>query len=278
MPGRLYLYVSFFQECSLVATQKSFSARRHPKWDAAANTSEHGNGVFLVEGPASNWIIVSDESGFILIDGGYPGDINNVLASIRRLGLAPAAAKAMLITHGHSDHTGSAAFFARTFGTPVFCSAEEVAQLTGKVKYQVTLPMVLRRAGDLKILRWMVHAITAGGMKTNDVQSVKVFDSVTLSSLPGSPVAIHLPGHTPGHTAFLLPKADAIVSGDALVTGHAISRHTGPQLLDPMFHHRADEVQESLEMLAGVSASVILPGHGAAVHGAMADIVTAARK
>ena len=250
---------------------------RHPKWNVADHITEPSPGVFFVEGPASNWVIVTDAGGYLLVDGGYPKDVDHVLASLRHLALAPAAAKAMLITHGHSDHTGSAGFFSRTFGTPVYCSTEEVSQLTGQVKHQVTLPVVLARIRDSKVGRWMVHAILAGGLKTNDVQAVRTFDEETLRSLPGAPVAVPLPGHTPGHTAYLFPAAAAIATGDALVTGHAISDHTGPQLLDPMFHHRVSEVLDSLEVLAGVTASIVLPGHGPVVRGAMADIVSAAR-
>ena len=92
------------------------------KHQTPARTSEPSPGVFFVQGPASNWIVVRDETGFLLIDSGYPSDRPLVLESIRHLGLRPADAKAMLITHGHVDHTGSAAYFSETYGTPILCA------------------------------------------------------------------------------------------------------------------------------------------------------------
>lgn len=252
--------------------------RRKPVWNAAANTTEHGNGTFLVQGPASNWVIVRDGEDFILIDSGYPDDAVRVLDSIRSLGLEPASAKALLITHGHADHTGAARLFSTAFGTPVYCAAAEIPQLAGRVKHQVTFPQVLPRVHQHGILAWMLHAISAGGLKTNDIQAAQAFDADVLKALPGSPVAVPTPGHTPGHTSFYLPGTKVLATGDCLVTGHPISCHDGPQLLDPMYHHRPDEVPVTLDALAGFDASTVLPGHGAAVHGAMADIISAAKK
>lgn len=75
-------------------------------WSPAGGVSEQAPDVYFVEGPASNWIVARDQTGFILIDSGYPADRPLVLESIRHLGLNPAGARAVLITHGHVDHTG----------------------------------------------------------------------------------------------------------------------------------------------------------------------------
>lgn len=74
--------------------------------------------------------------------------------------------------------------------------------------------------------------------------------------------------------AFLLPSAHAVVTGDALVTGHPLSRNTGVvQMLHPMFHSRPDEVREALGCLTDVDASLILPGHRPALRMRLADAV-----
>jgi hypothetical protein len=57
-------------------------------WQPASHVSEPAPGVFHVQGPASNWIVVRDLTGFMLIDSGYPADRPLVLASIRHLGTA----------------------------------------------------------------------------------------------------------------------------------------------------------------------------------------------
>jgi glyoxylase-like metal-dependent hydrolase (beta-lactamase superfamily II) len=229
--------------------------------------------VHFVEGPASNWIIVCEGADFILIDGGYPGDLGHVLASIRRLGLEPAEAKAMLITHGHVDHAGSAAHFSREYGTPILCSPEEMAHVRGQEKHQVTLGQVLRRAWRPRVLRWMMHVIRAGALTAEPATEARAWGAGELQALPGSPRAVLVAGHTPGHTAFVLPNARAVVTGDALVTGHPLSKKSGVQMLHPMFHSRPDAVAEAVRCLAGVDASWILPGHGAALRESIGDAI-----
>jgi glyoxylase-like metal-dependent hydrolase (beta-lactamase superfamily II) len=234
-------------------------------WDPATSLSEQAPGVYFAEGPASNWMVVRDGKGFILIDSGYPGDRRHVLASLRYLGLEPAHAMALLVTHGHVDHTGSAAFFSESFGTPVLCARGELAHVQGKEKHQVTLGQVLIRAWRPRVFRWMVHAIRAGALASRPATRAEAWDAATLRALPGRPVAISLPGHTPGNAAILLPEAGAIAVGDSFVSGHPISRTSGPQMLHSMYHSDPDAAHAALRNLAGVDASVVLPGHGPAL-------------
>ena len=152
--------------------------------------SEPAPGVHFVEGPASNWIVVREGDGFLLIDGGYPADRDLVLDSIRQLGLEPADAQAMLITHGHVDHTGSAAYFSRTFGTPILCSPEELAHVQGKEKHQVTIGQVLLRIWRPKVLRWMVHVIKAKALQAEPAVQAEAWTEQRLAGLPGSPRAM----------------------------------------------------------------------------------------
>jgi len=210
--------------------------------------------------------VVRDHSGFILIDSGYPADRDLVLGSIRSLGLDPADARAVLITHGHVDHTGSAAHFSEAFGTPVLCAPEELAHVQGKEKHQVTFGQVLARAWRPRVFRWMVHVIKAKALQAQPTTRAEAWDAERLRSLPGRPEAILLPGHTPGNAAILLPEAKAIAVGDSFVTAHPISRTKGPQMLHRMYHSTPGAALAVTHGLDGVDASVILPGHGPALH------------
>lgn len=240
-------------------------------WNPETNVSEPAPGVYFVEGPASNWTVVRAGSDFILVDSGYPGDREHVLASLRSLGLEPAAAAALLLTHGHVDHTGSAAFFSESFGTPVLCAPEELAHVRGQEKHQVTFGQVLCRAWRPRVLRWMVHVIQAGALSAKPATRAEAWDTATLRALPGHPVAISLPGHTPGNAALFFPAAGAIAVGDSFVTGHPISPESGPQMLHAMYHSDPAGAFAALRNLAGMEASVILPGHGPALHKPLAD-------
>ena len=76
--------------------------------------------VHLARTPLVNWTLVSDESGVLLIDAGYPGDRDDVLSSLNRLGFGPADVRAIVLTHAHIDHLGLAIWFAHVHRTPVY--------------------------------------------------------------------------------------------------------------------------------------------------------------
>jgi len=238
---------------------------------------ETAPGVYFVEGPASNWIVVRDHSGFMLIDSGYPADRELVLGSIRELGLEPPEAKAVLITHGHVDHTGSAAYFSEAFGTPVLCSPEELAHVQGREKHQVTFGQVLVRAWRPRVFRWMLHVIKAKALQAQPATRAEAWDAHRLRNLPGAPEAVLLPGHTPGNAAILLPASGAIAVGDSFVTGHPISRTAGPQMLHRMYHSDTAAALAATTRLDSVRASVILPGHGPALHMPLAEALAELR-
>jgi glyoxylase-like metal-dependent hydrolase (beta-lactamase superfamily II) len=246
-------------------------------WNLASRISQPSPGVFFVEGPASNWLVVRDETGFMLIDSGYPSDRPLVLESIRHLGLRPADARAMLITHGHVDHTGSAAYFSEAYGTAILCAPEELDHVQGREKHQVTFAQVIVRAWRPRVFRWMVQVIRAGALKAKPATRAKAWSMETLKNLPGRPEAILLPGHTPGNAAILLPRAGAIAVGDSFVTGHPLSRKDGPQMLHPMYHTDPAMALAATRRLDGIDASVVLPGHGSASHMSLADALAALR-
>jgi glyoxylase-like metal-dependent hydrolase (beta-lactamase superfamily II) len=241
------------------------------EWQASSSTSEPSPGVFFIEGPASNWIVVRDGTGFLIIDSGYPSDRPLVLESIRQLGLRPSDARAMLITHGHVDHTGSAAYFSETYGTPVLCAPEELAHVQGKEKHQVTFGQVIVRAWRPRVFRWMVHVIRSGALKAKPAGDARAWSADTLKNLPGKPEAVVLPGHTPGNAAILLPEAGAIAVGDSFVSGHPLSRTAGPQMLHHMFHADPAQAFAATHRLDDIDASVVLPGHGPALRTPLAD-------
>lgn len=233
--------------------------------------------VFFAEGPASNWIMLRSGDAFTLIDGGYPGDLPLVLESIRDAGLDPADAAAVLVTHAHVDHAGTAGYFAAAYGSPVLCSVAEHPYLLGEDREQVSAAQILVRAWQPSVLHWAWHVLAAGGAGRVAVPAAATWNDDELAALPGSPAAVPTPGHTPGHTAFYLPAAHAVATGDALVTGHALSRHRGPQMLDSMFHTDDDGARRSLGQLGKLDASLLLPGHGPAVRVGVSQAVGTVR-
>ncbi|MFJ3334668.1 MBL fold metallo-hydrolase [Streptomyces sp. NPDC086766] len=243
-----------------------------------ADVRHVADGTYLVHGSNTNWVILTDGDAATLIDTGYPGDRRQLLDSLTAVGSSPEAVQAVLITHAHNDHLGSAEYLRGTHGTPVHLHEAEVPHARREFLHQVSVGRVLRNGWRPGVLPWAVHSLRVGGTAHVPVAAPEAFPAAGPLDLPGRPVPVHTPGHTRGHVAFHLPDAGVVVSGDALVSGHPTSRIAGPQLLPDMFHHERARALASLDMLEGLDGDVLLPGHGPVHRGPVRQAVRRARE
>jgi glyoxylase-like metal-dependent hydrolase (beta-lactamase superfamily II) len=216
--------------------------------------------VHLAQGEAVNWLLVTDDTGAMLIDAGYPGDRDDVLASLRQLGYEAGDVRAILLTHAHIDHFGSAIWFAKTHGTPVYCHADEVGHAKREYLEQASPLDVALRIWRPRWAVWAMHVFRNGGLIREGIPTAQPLTADVAAELPGHPIAIPTPGHTGGHCSYLVDGV--LASGDALVTGHPLLRRSGPQLLPALFSHNQGDCIRSLEALALLETDILAPGHG----------------
>ncbi|MEV7068164.1 MBL fold metallo-hydrolase [Streptomyces collinus] len=243
-----------------------------------ADVQQVADGTYLVHGSNTNWVILTEADAVTLVDTGYPGDREQVLASLAQVGSSPEAVAAVLITHAHNDHLGSAEYLRATYGTPVYLHEAEVPHARREFLHQVSVGTVLRNGWRPGVLPWAVHALRSGGTTPVPVTAPQAFPTAGALDLPGRPVPVHTPGHTDGHCAYHLPGTGVVISGDALVSGHPTSRVEGPQLLPDMFHHERPRALASLDVLAELEGGLLLPGHGPVLRGPVRDAALRARE
>ena len=216
--------------------------------------------LYLVEGDLVNWALAVDGSGITMIDAGYPGDRDDVLASLSALGADIGDVRAILLTHAHIDHLGSAIWFAKTHGTPVFCHADEVGHVKREYLEQASPLDLLANLWRPGWAQWAVRAMRKGVASREGIPTATALNADVAATLPGRPVAIPTPGHTGGHCSFIVDGV--LVSGDALITAHPTCRRDGPQLLPAIFSKSQSDSERSLAALALLETEVLLPGHG----------------
>ncbi|MCC9157555.1 MBL fold metallo-hydrolase [Streptomyces parvulus] len=243
-----------------------------------ADVRQVADGTYLVHGSHTNWVILADGDAVTLVDTGYPGDRQQLLDSLAAVGSSPEAVAAVLITHAHNDHLGSAEYLRAAHGTPVLLHEAEVPHARRDFLQQVSVGTILRNAWRPGVLPWTVHVLRSGGTEQHPVAAPAPFPAPGALDLPGRPVPVHTPGHTDGHCVFHLPGAGVVISGDALVSGHAISRIEGPQLLPDLFHHDRARAVDSLDVIAGLDGDLLLPGHGPLHRGPVKDAAERARE
>ncbi|MET9381741.1 MBL fold metallo-hydrolase [Streptomyces sp. NPDC002928] len=224
-------------------------------------------GVHLLGDHGVNFYLVEGSDGLILIDAGLPAHLEQLRGLLAGLGRSVADVRAVLLTHGHLDHTGLAHTLQEA-GAVIWIHERDAAILrdgprsaTRHAKPERSmLPYLLRRPSSLAL---PLHLARAGAFTAPAVQNARVFDADrVLEDVPGAPRAVVLPGHTPGSAAYFFADRGLLFTGDALVTADAFAGRTGPTIVSRCFTHDSRAALTALDRLDELKADLLLPGHG----------------
>jgi len=206
-----------------------------------------------------NSYLVEDGGAITIVDAGMSGQYGDLEHELASMGRSKADLKAILLTHGDTDHVGFANRLHQETGIPVYVGAADAARARGEVKKPSSGwgPM---KAGPF--LGFMAYGLRKGGLRTKPVVDPTPIEGEATLDLPGSPRVIPLPGHTPGSVAIHVPMVGALFMGDGMTTRSVLTGEVGPRLapftLDPA------TALASLDALDGIEAPWVLPGHGEA--------------
>ncbi|MCU1480372.1 MAG: fold metallo-hydrolase [Subtercola sp.] len=216
------------------------------------------------------YLVVTDE-GITVIDAGLPGMYSDLKAELAAIGRSLGDIRGAIITHGDSDHIGFAEQLRRETGVPIYVQEADAARAKGLEKSKSS-------GGHMKIgptLGFAAYSLRKGMIRPKYLTEVVELKGGETLDLPGAPQVIRMPGHSPGSIAVYSPLADAVFVGDALTTRHVLNGHTGMQ--PAPFTDDPAEALESLAHLEGLSATWVLPGHGAPYRGGTAAAVRETR-
>ena len=218
-----------------------------------------------------NAYVVEDGGELTIIDAGLPGYWDALLATISGLGRSIDDVRAVVLTHGHGDHIGFAER-ARRAGIGIRIHAEDLLLARGATKNPSKM-VGPYRLGPL--VRFLWFAARGGYLRSPSIGDATTFDDGATLDVPGAPLAVHVPGHTPGSAALHVAGVDSLFVGDALNTYAFTNGRSGPRL-SPLNADRAQAL-ESLRRLEALDATHVLPGHGAPWHLGVRSAVEAVR-
>lgn len=215
--------------------------------------------------------LVVTPDGITIIDAGLPGHWRDLLAELRTMGRSIDDVRGVVLTHGDADHLGFAERLRRDHGVPVYVHPDDAARAKGGPK-----PANAKHTMKLgATARFFGYTIVKNGVRSTPLrETVDAHDGDVLD-LPGAPVIIAMPGHSPGSIAVHVPTVDAVFVGDALTTRHVLTGRTGPQ--PAPFTDEPAEALASLERLLPTGAAWVLPGHGSPWRGGVDAAVAAIR-
>lgn len=214
-----------------------------------------------------------EEGGLItIVDAGLPGYWSDLPKELAAMGRSLDDVRAVVLTHGDTDHIGFAERLRRERGIPVFVHELDAGRARGEVKKPMSGwgPMKLGA-----LLGFLAYTARKGGLRITPLTEVVTFTDGILD-VPGSPGVTHLPGHTPGSVAIHVPSVDAVFLGDAFTTRSVLTGEVrlqpGPFTLDP------EGARASLAKLEGIEAKWVLPGHGEPWNGGLAEVLRQLRR
>lgn len=229
-------------------------------------------GVWHARASHVGWMLVTDGDDVTLVDTGYPGDRAALIASLDQVGRSPADVAAVLLTHAHPDHLGSAEHLRTAVATPVWVHEQEAGHARGEWIEQVSVLTLLRMLWRSDVRTWVFDVVRLDAARAERLGAVRTFVDQPLD-VPGRPRAVHTPGHTQGHSALHFADRGVLHVGDALMTAHALLRGSGPQPVPAFFDADHEQALASLDRIAPLAADVVVAGHGPAFHGTPEDAV-----
>jgi glyoxylase-like metal-dependent hydrolase (beta-lactamase superfamily II) len=220
-----------------------------------------------------NSYLVVDGDDITLIDAGLPGYWKLLNRELAAIGKSLDNIRALVLTHGDTDHIGFAARLHRERGIAAYIHPADADRARLKVRKPMSGwgPV---KAGPLAGFLW--YAARHGGLRIPPAEHLLPVSDGDVLDIPGAPRVIHTPGHTPGSISVHVPMADALFPGDGLTTRNVLTGARGPNAAP--FTLQPDEAVNSLDRIGGVDATWVLPGHGPAWDGGAPDAVRLVRE
>ncbi len=206
-----------------------------------------GYRVYRIRGIMGSFHLLHDAENreAVLIDTGLIGEIPRLRRMLTEINLAWRDIKAILLTHGHLDHTGNLAQLVKLTEAPVLAHPSEQPHISGNFPYR----------GWSRLCGWMEGV----GRRMFRYHPIYIDQSLNPGTeLPywGGLKVIHLPGHTEGHCGFYSQRFDLLFSGD-LFASYWFSSHAPPAFLNSC----PEKLEASFQKVRELSPRYLIPNH-----------------
>jgi metallo-beta-lactamase class B len=176
---------------------------------------------------------ITTSAGIILIDAGYQNDVEPILLEgMKKLSLDPAQIKMIVITHGHADHFGGAAYLQEHYGARVYVSQPD---------WDLMERPPVGRGG--KAPKGPPPALPKHDMVIAEGQPIVLGDEKI--------TAVAIPGHTPGSMGLIFSVKDngkthtAAIFGGTMLGGVMNSSMEELQQYMKSFEHFKEETKKA---------------------------------
>ncbi|TQK54015.1 glyoxylase-like metal-dependent hydrolase (beta-lactamase superfamily II) [Brevibacillus sp. AG162] len=167
---------------------------------------EISNGVEMLQldfhGSIIHPVLLWDPEMAVLIDTGFPGQMEDLRMAMEKVGVSFDKLKAVILTHQDMDHIGSLPEILQEYGDHVHVYAHEL----DKPYIQGEIPL-LKDAHLENPPKGRVDHTLRDGQELPFCGGIRV---------------IHTPGHTPGHISLYLTQSKTLIAGDSMYSVNGI--------------------------------------------------------
>lgn len=238
---------------------------------------EVADSVFRHGAELVNWFVVEDGGRLTVVDAGNPNQYHQLPTTLASLDKTMEDVAAIVLTHAHGDHLGSAARIKDASGAAVHVHSADVSLARGDDSREYER----HYARDLYhpfVWRSLLFFLKGGATKAPPIHELTEFEHGEVLDIPGRPRVIHTPGHTKGSACLEFTERKVLMTGDALVTLSIVTGERTPRIMPGSFNANSPEALESLNELKGSGANIVLPGHGEPWHGDVAAAIALAKQ
>ncbi|MBC5992558.1 MBL fold metallo-hydrolase [Pontibacter cellulosilyticus] len=212
------------------------------------------------------YFVANPDGSWVLVDTGVKGYAQQIKNAADELFGENSVPQAIVLTHGHFDHTGTVKELAQQWQVPVYAHPMEFPYLTGRSSYPPPDPSV--GGGAMAYLSFIYPK------KPIDIHQLLVLlpEDGSVPGLEGWHW-ISTPGHSPGHVSFFREEDRVLLAGDAFTTRDAESAiavmtekrevHGPPNYYTPDW----GSAHRSVEALLNLSPKIAATGHGMPMKG-----------
>lgn len=222
--------------------------------------------IVLLQFTIVNACLVGSANEWVLVDTGLENSDEYILKTVNQHFGKDSRPKAIILTHGHFDHVGSAIRLAEQWDVPVYAHKFELPFITGKKDYP---------QGDATVDEGLVAKMSPAFPHRSINLGCRAVTLPSDGSVPGMQgwKWVHTPGHTDGHVSFFRDSDKTIIVGDAFTTTKqesftsVLTQHE--QIKGPPAYLTTDweAAKKSVEFITELKPELAILSHGLPMKG-----------